>query len=174
MKNLFLLLVILNLLGCSDDDKHDVTPQQAMYVDSQVYLAFKNAQGQDLLAPSTVNHFKEEDIRLYYVRDGVKREVYDPLMDMPRNLRIEDYKDGYILRVATDEPPYNVLKAAGEAVTGEALTLLKLNESTTDTIRTAWERRPGSFINTKLWYNGELRWDRSSESIKPLIVIMKE
>jgi hypothetical protein len=173
MKNILIFLLAVLLLGCSKSDDTSATPASGMNRDTYVYMTYRNANGADLLDSSTPGHFKETDLRLYYVRDGIVDEVYDSNMDMPRNMRLESTEQGVALLVFTDEPP-QAKPVAGKIVTGGAITLLKLNNTTTDTITTAWERRPGNFQVIKVWYNGELKWDRSTTPIKPLITIVKE
>lgn len=173
MKNTLLLLLAFFLLGCSKSDDSPAVPIGGMTRDTYVYMTYRNAAGADLLDSSTPGYFKETDLRLYYVRDGIVDEVYDSNMDMKRNMRLESTEQGVALLVFTDEPP-QAKPVAGKVVTGEAIALLKLNNTITDTITTAWERRPGSFKVVKMWYNGELKWDRSTTPIKPLVTIVKE
>ena len=173
MKNILLLLLTVFLLGCAENDDTSAVPIIGTYRDSSVYMAYRNADGADLLDASTPGYFKEDALQLYYVRDGVADEVYDSNMDMRRNMRLESTEQGIALVVFTDEPP-QAKSVAGKVVTGQAITLLKLNETITDTITTEWERKPGNFHVVKVWYNGELKWDRSTTPIKPLITIVKE
>jgi hypothetical protein len=173
MKNLLLLLMVLYCFGCAKKETEEITP--CANVDAMIYLTYRNGNGQDLFDPTTPGHYRERELRLYYIHDGKTVEVNNPMMYMPRNLKLEAHtKIGYLLSVITNVPPLTTPLGKDEVVTGESTTLLQLNEATTDTIRTSWKRTKCTFKVVQIRYNGELMWDESIHHLKTELFIIKE
>ncbi|SHG39326.1 hypothetical protein SAMN04488109_0028 [Chryseolinea serpens] len=70
-----------------------------------VDVIVKNKDGQNLLDTTTHNHYTADSIRLYYLKNGVAKEVYFPLQDAPRNFFIEQTNGEATLRFFADATP---------------------------------------------------------------------
>ena len=139
---LFLLIPLLVVTGCKKKEKS--------FVDSTgVEITYKNAKGQDLLNASTPNHFSADNLHLYNVVNGVKKEVNYPNYDIPHNFVIvlNHSTHVYFLRVFLEVDT----------------TLLQLNGYITDTIAAEFTKNINATIVTKVWYNGVLECDGISK-----------
>ncbi len=146
---LFLLIPLLVVTGCKKKEKS--------FVDSTgAEITYENAKGQDLLNTSTTNHFSADNMHLYNVVDGVKKEVNYPNYDIPHNFVIvlNHSTHVYFLRVFLEVDT----------------TLLQLNDQITDTITAEFTKNINASIVTKVWYNGVLECDGISKSRKFTIV----
>jgi len=101
-------------------------------------------------------YFPFEPMKLYYDINGRTQEVYNPLMDSPRNISLITETSPHRLRVFTSSNRENITSDQDGIQKGESTAYLKLNDQITDTIRTEWEAGECYFVNRKLWYNGVL------------------
>lgn len=120
--------------------------------------------------PDNPQAFDKKDIKLYYLINGEKQEVFDGRLNHPRNFFIfnrgEELKnsDGYGIRIfanisESDEFP---------------ITYVQWNEADTDTIKTKYRRTPNMIVLTKAWYNGKLVYDgETNGNAEPYIQIVK-
>jgi len=138
---LFLLIPMLMITGCKKKDKS--------FNDSTgIEITYKNAKGQDLLNATTPNYFSADNIHLYNVVNGVKKEVNYPNYDIPHNFVVvlNHSTHVYFLRVFLETDT----------------TLLQLNRNITDTITAEFTRNINATIVTKVLYNEKLEWDDMS------------
>jgi hypothetical protein len=115
-----------------------------------------NSKGENLLNQTTSGYYPPAEIRLYYVKDGVKSEVYNPMLDYPRNFLIIDNGNGdNLMRVFLDE---------GSDNNGMTTTLLQWHDGDVDTLRAKISRETGgagctSVICSQIYCNGKLKYD---------------
>ena len=157
MKNIFALIFVLMLAGCTEKDK-PVPSDNEMVYSIAVDISFLNNQGQDLLNSNTPDYYNYKNFELYYL---VKDEIvsvadYDSLLINGMMLVTES--NPYYLRCFTYANENDgVISESDGVITGISYTYLKLNDTETDTIKTEWESiKNKSFVNTKVWYNGVL------------------
>ncbi|QNK61646.1 hypothetical protein H7F33_13905 [Pedobacter sp. PAMC26386] len=146
MNNLMAIICLFFLLrpGC------DQQPGSA-FIDTLVRITYTNSVNADMLDPSGSNAIKVEDIEIYYLEKGVKRRVFNPNLDLPKNLTIEKRKDGrYQLRIMANEVPDRK---------GISTTYIEIKNRRTDTLTTALITSASVTRVIRVWYNGRLMWD---------------
>jgi len=125
-------------------------------VTTSIDIAYNDSFGNDLLNESTQNYFSKNNIHVYTIINGVKTDVYNNMMDYPRDFLI--YKNielnNYFIRFFLESDTV----------------LVQLNQNTTDTIISTVDKSNGNEILRKLWYNGSLKWEFG---VAPVITILK-
>ena len=97
-------------------------------------------------------------MKLYYLVNGEKIEVYDSNMAYPRNIGLITETTPYTLGITTYDGDEDLISEENGVKTGVSIAYLELNENVSDTIKTQWESKEGKyFVNRKVWYNGELK-----------------
>lgn len=152
MKKVVITLFVLLFTSCSEKESPTL-----MNVDIKVDIHFLNEQNEDLLSTNTPDHYNYDNIKLYYLVEGevVLTSDYDPQLGNAMMLITET--NPYYLRCFTYANENDgIISDSNGVVTGISYTYLKLNNEDTDTIKTEWQSVNGkSFVNTKVWYNGE-------------------
>lgn len=144
MKNLiyyFPLVFVLLIISCSKEDQ----PQFAT-VSQMTFITLLDKQGNNLLNPSQEGYYDPQNIKIFYERNGRLEEFYQDHLDMPRNFRIDppEFERDYIMALVLDSKK----------------TVIRWNDNESDTIRA--EFMDGGIPNaivTKVYFNGELKWD---------------
>jgi hypothetical protein len=148
MRNVFYILSTLLLLGSC---KEDIT--EGVNLDTDLGISVFNREGMDLLDPQNPESYKEEEIKIYYLIDGVKVEQRDPMMDNPRSFSLDK----------NDEKTLLLLYPNYTASEEFPVTFIQWNEADTDTLKCGYARSgKSSVVLTKVWYNGKLMWDVES------------
>lgn len=121
-------------------------------------ISLLNSQNEDLLNSNTLGCYYYENFELSYLVDGkvVSANDYDSQLDNGMMLISEAHP--YYLRCFTYANENDgIVSDTNGIVTGISFTYLKLNDEAIDTLKTEWVFiKNKSFINTKVWYNGEL------------------
>lgn len=121
MKKLLLFTGIAMFLGgCSKITIKN--NQYSVLGPDNFYFLVQNTQGQNLLDPSTPGYFKEEDIKIIYLTDGVEKLYYEPHLDWSR---------GFYL-----SPGYRLMISFNRAKSGlsSATTYIQWNNQDRDTL----------------------------------------
>lgn len=147
MKTIFLILTIFTLFACN---KPKDTENQ-YNLDANIQFSVFNSENEDLLNPNTPNHIVEPEIKLFYVVNGITKEVFNPHLDFPRNIHIFKHETEYRIDVFL-----NTTDTANKPVT-----YIKWNNTDIDTITATYIRTNNAVIKNKIWLNGNLIWDRS-------------
>jgi len=137
MKNTLLFLTIVLLFSCTKKENN----LKGIDLDYAVEISVSDKAGNDLLNPATPNAFFEKSIRIFYVKDGVKKEFYESNLDRPRNFHIDETDGKYKMH----------LIAYSE-------THIQWNENDADTLRAEINKTAGNEVITKLWYKDSLIW----------------
>jgi hypothetical protein len=132
-----LTICLLFLTSCRRDASVEVS--------TEMDISYKDITGKDLLNPSTQNYYSSDNIRVFSLSNGVKKEFYNPMMDYPNDFLIynNDSLNLFFIRVFLESDTV----------------LLQLNQSTTDTLISITDRSHGNEILRKFWYNGILKWE---------------
>jgi hypothetical protein len=102
------------------------------------------------LDPATPNHYKEEQIKLFYEVDGRMIEVYYPQMDYPRNFLIFKYENEYDTAYE-----YRIRVFLNDSDTSEkTITHIQWDDIDTDTVEATFRRTERNIDVTKVWLNG--------------------
>jgi hypothetical protein len=152
MKNNIILILLISsfiLSNCKEKSKDTI-------VSTEMDINYKNIKGEDLLDTSVNGHFLINDIHVYNVVNGIKKEVDYPNFTYPHNFFIykNESSNEYLLRVFIETDT----------------TLLQLNQGITDSIICVIDKSNGNEILRKLWYNNVLKWEFGAA---PLITIVK-
>ena len=130
-------------------------------VDLSTHIMVTDGLNQNLLDPETPGYLKEEDIRIYYLNDGKREEVYRPSMDAPRNFRItkDNPRGEYEMILYPDEGRHD-----GEVTT----TIIHWNDDVEEDILECEVHRWSSSVSiTKIWTGGTLVYDKTNPSDTP-------
>jgi hypothetical protein len=143
----FLILLNLGALVSCDNS----TPTN---VDIVTHIAVLDDQGRNLLDPLTPGFFKKEDIRIYYLRNGVREEVFHENYTWPRNFDV----------IQNDLVQYAMVLVPDEGSSDKEITttLIKWNDLDEDTLKTEMIRFETTVNVTsisKIWFNDELLYD---------------
>ena len=157
LKKISFLLLSFLFIGKMYAQKTMKTKPTA-YVNINIDIAYKDKVGNDLLDSTKKVHFSTKDITIYNMENGKKVKVDKPKMDYPNNhfMYIDDATGANHLRVFLE----------AETV------LIKLNATTTDTIKSEIKKTKGNTHLTKVWYNGKLVWELGKD-VSQVITIIK-
>jgi len=158
MKIIISLLILFFTMSCSEKENNEQDEQDEPFgfiLETGVDFNLLNQEREDLLNPLTPDYFPVENMKLYYLINGEKIEVYDPLMDSPRNIILITETTPYSLRCFTYAGLEGMTHEENGLKIGISITYLELNEEVIDTIKTEWSyREDTSFVNHMIWYNG--------------------
>lgn len=174
MKNLFYLLLLTlatTMTSCSKDDNVK-EPKNQDVISTTIGFHLLNEQGEDLLDPNVKGYYDFEKMKLFYLRKGKKIEVFDPLMESPRNLAVISESEPNYLRVHLGAYDENYTSFENGVKKGIHIAYLKLSETDTDTIKSSWMSKPNIFAISKIWYNG-VEYSINSLGGKPFTVTKK-
>lgn len=140
----------MGLFACNKDENND-----AHYnLDTSISITVVDESGVDLLNPANTNAFLEENIKIYYLIDGVMEEVNDPNMDNPRNFSINEPEatgDKYWMEL--------LLNIACDSTDLYGTTYIKWNDTDTDTIQCDYKSESDYTIITKVLFNNKVVWE---------------
>ena len=152
MKTIIMVLVIAVVaLSCSKNEK----PIKGFVYEVNVDFNILNQNGEDLLNSKTSGYFPFEDMKLFYLINGEKVEVFDPNLDFPRSIMLITETSPYTLRCFTSSSENGFTHEENGLKIGTATAYLQLNVNDTDTLITEWTSGDYSFVNSEIWYNGE-------------------
>ena len=159
MKKIITVIIGLLALSCSTDNKNDLSSSNY-----NVGLPFKvtSVDGTDLLNPANTNSFLKENIKIYYIRNNVKVEVYDPNLDNPRNFSIVPPSQSGLNYYYFD-------LALNNQTLQNAITIIEWNNTDSDTIRANFDAGNNYMILSKAWYNEVLVLDNNTNTL-PVII----
>lgn len=146
MKNLIMLLSVIFLSSCTSDDEK----KNEFNYSTAFEMIVKNSEGIDLLNPNSFNSLNTNNIKLYYLKNGVSEEVYNPSLDLPRNYTIYLHSDGiYRIRIFPNEIQSEEFP----------ITYIKWNETDTDTIKCKLKYTENAIVLEKVWFNEVFKLD---------------
>ena len=150
MRTIIALIILAVFVSCSKNN--DDEPQNQYSINRGVEISLKNSNGEDLLDPNNPNGYKAEEIKLYYLINGEKQEVFDPNMDNPRNFLIYNHDSEYRIGISLNDTDSDT----------RPITYVEWNEIETDTLQAAFFKTENTIEVIKTWFNGELKWDGSN------------
>ncbi len=154
MKNLFTLLLIAIVMGCSNDDKDTDKPVVGFNIDATIDFKIENKDGSDLLNPDNPNALDLYNLHLYNIIDGKEVEIYNPLLASPKGFVL--LKPEPILNIT--EYRLRIFANIEDKATITSL-CLKWADGSKDIIKSNIDRGDGYIIATKHWYNDVLFYD---------------
>jgi len=160
MKNLLIILALTTLISCSKSNEMD---SQYYNLDASLEFSVLNLQNEDLLNPENPNHLITENIKLFYVINGKKEEVYDPNLDNPRNFKIYKNGNGYRIRIFLNHSD----------TSDKPITYIQWSDSDTDTIKVSYLRTQNAILQNNIWLDGKQVWKRGDNLTNPYFVLKK-
>lgn len=149
-------LSLFFLSACKDPVIKGVT------VDTVINLIVRDQNGKNRLDPSTPNYYKPEDIRIFYLKDGQKQEVYNPSLDIPRNFKI-------IKSETTNEYVFRVFVNEGSVDQEVTTTYIQWRAGAQDTVNSLITRSSSSIYCDKVWFNDTVRYDRLKNPVETVL-----
>lgn len=147
---LSIFLVALVLSSCRKEE-----PKWGSYTDCGANITVHDKAGVDLLNPSNPGAYLEQNIKIFYLINGVKEEVFYWNQHDPRNFYIYEEPDGRFMMglnfnySLTEEYP---------------ITYVQWSENDTDTIKTEIYRGGGLTSCKDIWLNDNLVWKNEDYS----------
>ncbi|UII21025.1 hypothetical protein [Fulvivirga ligni] len=147
------MLTLLILSSCSEDEPGG---QDAAVVDIDITMTVVDMDGNDLLDPSNPNAYSESDIDLVFLIDGEEEVYFNANMDAPKGFKIykNEVGEGYVMRVFPNT-------AISE---DDPVTYIQWGEDDRGTLACEIQRGENFEICTKVWYNGEEKWNVQSSA----------
>lgn len=158
MKTLLILLSALMLLAsCKKDNFEQIT------VDINLHIQVKDPTGTDLLNPNNSNAIDISQVKVFFLQDGIKKEVFNPNLDSPKSFSIVQGEFNYNMILY----PNNYSKEEFP------ITYIQWGSEDVDTIQCAYKRPGGSVICTKVWLNKKVVWDAQTANAQRGLTIVK-
>ena len=95
MKWLILIISIFLFLSCSKNSGQD-------YIDVGIHLKLENSSGSDLLDPNESNIYNTEDIKLFYLRNGVEQLYFCGNCDHKKGYFIFKRDNKFVISIFTN------------------------------------------------------------------------
>jgi len=151
---IFIPLLVLQIAFLSSCKKN--YKQGPVVIDTGVDIWYQNGQ-QNLFGPQNPV-YSLQDVSLFYLINGTPIQVYNGNFDDPtKGVRLyEDTENKVnIISVLSNTNLQNL----------KSETVIKIGKAISDTITCEFQKpNEASLIVTKVWYNGELKWDISKGS----------
>jgi hypothetical protein len=128
-------------------------------IDTQVNLVLSNSDGSNLLNPSTPGHFSSDSIKLFYLTNGQKVEVYQSNLTYPRNFFVAKNESNgeYFIRVFLNEGKNALI---GDSTT----TYIQWSPARVDTINAIMFKSSNLTTTEKVWINGDVKYDSETNT----------
>jgi hypothetical protein len=123
-------------------------PKRSVY-DVGTFLTVQDKVGKDLLNPANSGAYLEQDIKIFYVTNGIKKEVYYPNSDYPR---------GFIIIEEPDKKFWMEVDLNAALSETYPITYIQWSEIDTDTLKTEIFRKDGLVTCKDIWINDSLVW----------------
>lgn len=159
MKNICFFFTLITLLSCDNSNPEESSDN----IDNGIEFSISNSPNGDLLDPKNPNSLDFSNIKLFYVINGEKQEVYNPNLTYPRNFKIFKHENEYRIRVFLNDTE----------TTDKTITYIQWNSSDTDTIEAAFDRNERSILKNKVWLNGNQVWERGNNKIDAYFALTK-
>lgn len=150
MKYLILIISIFLFLSCSKNSGSDV-------VDVGIHLKLENSTGSDLLDPNEGNTYNTENIKLFYIQNGVEQLYLCGNCDHQKGYYFFERNNKFVISIL---PNIEVQQDGTDPVT-----YIQWNETDRDTIQCHINRNENGsvIVCTKVWYNDSLVYDNNGE-----------
>ncbi|MEX1383395.1 hypothetical protein [Lutibacter sp.] len=159
MKKLLIILAVTTFIACNkSNDTID-----AFYLGSGLEFSISNANNEDLLNPENPNKIDTESIRIFYVINGEKVNVYNPNLTNSRNFLVFKHENEYRIGITLNHTE----------TSEKPITYIQWNEGDTDTVEVVYNRTSNSVMQNIIWLNGEQVWEIGSNTVDPYFKLIK-
>ena len=128
-----------NFLGCKKQGMGET-------LDAGVVIKVENAKGDNLLDPTTPGHFKQEDIKIYFLVDGKEKLFYRPNLDNPYGF--------YIMYGSTVGSVIAIRGNNEDLKHNPTTTYIDWGNGDRDTLVCTWQGDGAHLQIVEAWYNG--------------------
>ena len=132
-------------------------------IDTDIGIEYINEKEEDLLNSKTVNHYNKNDIKVFYLVNGVKKEIFRGNLDYPKMFEVSSSMN-------SDSIIKYGLTLFLNDLSGEEIktTYLQLSENDTDTITHTLQKTKNNNnkIIDKVWYNSKFSTDMHTFKIQ--------
>ena len=155
--SVILILSIISLCSCvkNSDNCNSKHPPIIGF-----QFTISNFFGEDLLNPEIQGTYNTNNIKLYYLINGEKEEVFSSNNKYPRNYKIDPYDGRYYITIfpnSTESEEYPI-------------TYVEWSDQDTDTIECAFDRGEDKVtIIRKIWFNDKLVWNFDGDPIFEIV-----
>lgn len=161
MKKILMILTITAFCSCESNEEKSYNYIDAGDVDFSIF----NAQGEDLLDPKTPNHINDYEIKLFYLIDGVKKEIHNGLLVNPKN---------FVIHKNENETEYHIVIFLNELdKSDKTTTYIQWNEKDTDTINATFFKNKDLIFTKDVWFNGKLVFTSTFPDNTPRVKLIK-
>jgi hypothetical protein len=134
---IFLFCLFSLLIACGKQTSHNVV------IDTTIDIFVSNNSGANLLLNSTLNSIKVDSLRLFYLVNGEKSEIYNKDMDCPRNICFNSDIGKESIRIfpndtETEEFPITYIQWENGETDELKCHFVRLNEGETVTCDKVW------------------------------------
>lgn len=155
IKKLLYAAMLLSVISCGKDNPGAC----CMNVKGTLDIVYKNAKGENLLDEVTPGHYSTDKMKLFYIKAGEKKFVYDYNKDVPGGLFIQKNDPARLGVLFNINDEADIIYKDKKRTVGESSAIVELNPAVVDTIKVNWESRPGSIMITKAWHKNKLVFD---------------
>jgi|APCry1669188970_1035186.scaffolds.fasta_scaffold59310_2 hypothetical protein len=154
MKTLFFIFILAIFLNSCKEKQGNLT------IDADVIITLNDRSGNDLLNPSNPNAYLDQNIKIFYLTNGVKKE-----QPLGGNWRIYDLYGKYQMRLGLN------------AAESNTITYIQWSENDTDTLRSEiLDKEEDGFrliLCKKLWYKDSLVFTTDDYSKERSLALIK-
>ena len=154
-KVIHFLLIAAMVISCKNDDEDCCT-----IVDTNIIIKFVDQNGKNLLN-DVEGGIEPAGIVLYYKVNGQWEEYFESNLDAPKGyLTTEESGDAFF--VLYTDPSYSE--------NNNAEIKIQFTETLSGILKAEFNQSGGNLICTKVWYDGELKWEQASQSERSFVV----
>ena len=139
MQKLILFLAIASFFACSKSD--ELGPIGPANIDRVFHFSVINSNDEDMLDPSTTNHYESKDIKLFYEVDGEQI--------MTGNPTIYQHENEYRFRIYLND----------SNTSDKSITYIQWRTGDSDTLEAVFKRTEYKVEKSTVWLNNLEIWD---------------
>jgi hypothetical protein len=154
-------LLILLFFSCDQDESTDST----VLISTTVHLSVQNSQSKSIFDTGVSELYSKESILIYYKENNTYKEYNFGNHGGYKGYSFSDEEELNLMTIY----PYDL----GQGVIPEHI--IQWNDQDSDTLKFEVDvQNNGSYISvTKVWYNGDLAWDKATDNEIPIISVTK-
>ena len=153
MKKILLLIAVTLIASCSTDENCCIN------IDTGVSIKYLNEEGENLFEVD--GGLNIADINIYHKKNNEWVKYFEGNLNYPKGLQTVEREDETYLVIF---PSTTIVE------NGYSETKIEFSESDSDILKTEVNKNNSNQIVTKVWYNGELKWEgNQSERIIEIV-----
>lgn len=162
MKALTILVLMISLYSCKKNN-------DAVFDETGFDITYFDQNGNDLLDPNNPKSYKESNIDIYYLLDGIKVKQYQENLQSPEFF--------FISNEIRENKHFMVLHPNRKSLdeNNRAITYINFGNNEEDKVECEFQTYENSsnIQVVKIWYNNELKWQYTTGGSSRWIEIIK-